>query len=74
MRCFVFTLMEFEVRLALQQTQQSLAGLYDGNLKRKTERPSAERIASLGYAIAYPIPTLQSIPTAKRWAKSATDV
>ncbi|WP_407900258.1 hypothetical protein [Scytonema sp. NUACC26] len=40
----VFTLMEFVVRLALQQTQQSLAGLYDGNPKRKTERPSAERM------------------------------
>ncbi len=40
----VFTLMEFMVRLALQQTQQSLAGLYDGNPKRKTNRPSAERM------------------------------
>ena len=40
----VFTLMEFVVRLALQQTQQSLAGLYDGNPKRKTNRPSAERM------------------------------
>ncbi len=40
----VFTLMEFVVRLALQQTQQSLAGLYDGNPKRKTERPSAEQM------------------------------
>ena len=40
----VFTLMEFVVRQALQQTQQSLPGLYDGNPKRKTHRPSAERI------------------------------
>ena len=40
----VFTVMEFVVRLALEQTQQSLAGLYDGNPKRKTNRPSAERI------------------------------
>ncbi|WP_248277970.1 IS1634 family transposase [Brasilonema sp. UFV-L1] len=40
----VFTLMEFVVRLALQQTQQSLAGLYDGNPKRKTDRPSAEQM------------------------------
>lgn len=38
----VFTLMEFVVRLALQQTQESLQGLYDGNPKRKTHRPSAE--------------------------------
>ena len=40
----VFTLMEFVVRLAMQKTQQSLAGLYDGNPKRKTNRPSTERI------------------------------
>jgi transposase len=38
----VFTLMEFVVRLALQQTQESLQGLYNGNPKRKTHRPSAE--------------------------------
>jgi len=40
----VLTLMEFVVRLALEQTQQSLAGLYDGNPKRKTARPSAEQM------------------------------
>ena len=40
----VFTLMEFVVRQALQQTQQSLSGLYDGNPKRKTDRPSAEQL------------------------------
>lgn len=32
------------MRLALQQTQQSLSGLYDGNPKRKTARPSAEQM------------------------------
>ncbi len=40
----VFTLMEFVVRQALQQTQQTLAGLYDGNPKRKTLSPSAEQM------------------------------
>lgn len=40
----VFTLMEFVVRQALIETQQSLAGLYDGNPKRKTARPSAEKL------------------------------
>ena len=40
----VFTLMEFVVRQALIETQQSLAGLYDGNPKRKTDRPSAEKM------------------------------
>ncbi len=38
----VFTLMEFVVRQALQQAEDSLQGLYDGNPKRKTPRPSAE--------------------------------
>ncbi len=40
----VFTLIEFVVRQALQQTQQSLAGLYDGNPKRETARPSTEQM------------------------------
>ncbi|MEH1925519.1 MAG: hypothetical protein V7L07_31275 [Nostoc sp.] len=40
----VFTLMEFVVRQVLQQAQDSLPGLYDGNPKRKTDRPSAEQI------------------------------
>lgn len=39
-----FTLMEFVVRQALLQTQQSLSGLYDGNPKRATNRPSAEQM------------------------------
>ncbi len=40
----VFTLMEFVVRQAMQETQKSLAGLYDGNPKRETARPSAEQM------------------------------
>ncbi|MBW4452895.1 MAG: hypothetical protein KME55_09440 [Nostoc indistinguendum CM1-VF10] len=40
----VFTLMEFVVRQARKHSQQSLAGLYDGNPKRKTARPSAEQM------------------------------
>lgn len=40
----VFTLMEFVVRLALQKAQDSFQGLYDGNPKRKTDRPSAEQM------------------------------
>lgn len=40
----LFTVMEFVVRQALMATQQSLSGLYDGNPKRKTERPSAEKM------------------------------
>jgi hypothetical protein len=40
----VFTLIEFVMRQALQITQESLAGLYDGNPKRKTSRPSTEQI------------------------------
>jgi transposase len=42
----VFTLMEFVVRRELANGEQSLAGLYDGNPKRATERPTAERLLS----------------------------
>ncbi len=38
----MFTLTKFVVRLALETSNQKLAGLYDGNPKRTTERPSAE--------------------------------
>ena len=40
----VFTLMEFVVRRQLHQSQSSLSGLYDGNPKRTTERPTAEQM------------------------------
>ena len=40
----VFTLMEFVVRRQLAAEQQSLAGLYEGNPKRTTPRPTAERL------------------------------
>jgi transposase len=40
----VFTLMEFVVRRQLNESQSSLAGLYEGNPKRKTNRPTAEKM------------------------------
>jgi transposase len=40
----VFTLIEFVVREAISASKQKLAGLYDGNPKRATERPSAEQL------------------------------
>ncbi len=40
----VFTLMEFVVRRQLREQKQPLAGLYDGNPQRTTERPTAERL------------------------------
>ena len=40
----VFTLMEFVVRRQLEQSQQSLQGLYHGNPKRTTQRPTAEKL------------------------------
>ena len=40
----VFTLMEFVVRRQLRQSQSSLSGLYDGNPRRSTERPTAEQM------------------------------
>jgi transposase len=42
LRCF--TLIEFQVRRNLQTQQTHLAGLYAGNPKRKTERPTAEQL------------------------------
>ena len=40
----VFTLIEFVVREALQKAQRVLPGLYDGNPKRATARPSTEQL------------------------------
>lgn len=40
----VFTLMEFVVRRNLQTLNAKLSGLYDGNPRRSTERPSAEQM------------------------------
>ena len=36
--------MEFVVRRQLTREQQSLAGLYEGNPKRTTARPTAEKL------------------------------
>jgi len=38
----VLTLLEFQVRRHLQENQEKLAGLYVGNPKRETARPTAE--------------------------------
>ncbi len=40
----VFTLIEFVVQRQLQGQPQGLRGLYDGNPKRTTHRPTAERL------------------------------
>lgn len=40
----VFTLMEFVVRRQLLHQNESLAGLYDGNPKRHTTKPTAEKL------------------------------
>ena len=40
----VFTLMEFVVRRQLARDKQSLSGLYEGNPKRATPRPTAEKL------------------------------
>ena len=40
----VFTLMEFVVRRQLAREQKSLAGLYEGNPKRTTARPTVEKL------------------------------
>lgn len=40
----VLTLMEFVVRRTLQDHHEELAGLYDGNPRRSTPRPTAEKL------------------------------
>ena len=40
----VLTLLEFQVRRNLNQNKEQIAGLYVGNPKRKTARPTAEII------------------------------
>ncbi len=40
----VFTLMEFVVRRQLTRLKQSISGLYSGNPKRQTARPTAEQL------------------------------
>ena len=40
----LFTLMEFVVRRQLTESEQSLPGLYSGNPKRSTFRPTAEQL------------------------------
>ena len=39
-----FTLIEFQVRRQLQAEEQEIAGLYAGNPKRQTKRPTAEQL------------------------------
>lgn len=39
-----FTLIEFQVRRQLQTEEQEIAGLYAGNPKRQTQRPTAEQL------------------------------
>lgn len=47
----VLTLVEFRVRRQLQLQQQFLDGLYRGNLKRKTHRPSTELLLQAFHGI-----------------------
>ncbi len=42
LRCF--TLIEFQVRRQLQTQQEEIAGLYAGNPKRQTQRPTTEQL------------------------------
>lgn len=40
----LFTLVEYVVRQSLLSTDQQIAGLYEGNPQRTTERPSTEQL------------------------------
>lgn len=64
----VFTLMEFVVRRQLRQSQSSLAGLYDGNPKRSTDRPTAEQMLK-----AFRNLTLSDIPHPKLSQREITE-
>lgn len=54
----VLTLLEFVVRRALAQTQKKLTGLYAGNPKRATARPSAELLLTAFKPITLSVVTL----------------
>ena len=53
----VFTIMEFVARQALQDAEESLVGLYEGNPKRDTSRPSTEQmLKAFGNLTLYLLP------------------
>jgi transposase len=64
-----FTLIEFVVRQALQKTEQSLAGLYAGNPKRVTQRPSTEQLLK-----AFDNLTLYFLPDLSRFMTPLSDL
>ena len=54
----VLTLLEFRVRQRLADTQERLAGLYAGNPKRTTQRPTAEALLGAFQGIHLSLVTL----------------
>src|SRR3990172_39969 len=54
----VLTLLEFEVRRRLAEGQEKLAGLYAGNPKRATARPTAEALLTAFKEISLSVVTL----------------
>ena len=51
LRCF--TLIEFQVRRQLQTQQAEISGLYAGNPKRQTQRPTAEQLLAAFSGITF---------------------
>lgn len=64
-----FTLIEFVVRQALNNAHQSIAGLYVGNPKRVTERPSTEQLLK-----AFDNLTLYFLPDLTRFMTPLSDL
>lgn len=64
-----FTLVEFVVRRSLQAVEQPLAGLYDGNPKRATQRPSTEKLLK-----AFDHITLYFLPDLTRFMTPLSDL
>lgn len=52
------TLLEYQVRQSLREQQAKLAGLYAGNPKRTTERPTAEALLTAFQGIHFSVVTL----------------
>jgi len=53
----LFCLLEYQVRRTLDETGSALAGLYDGNPRRTTQRPTAEALLkAFGNITLYQLP------------------
>ncbi|MFU7598284.1 hypothetical protein ACM9VS_05565 [Legionella pneumophila] len=57
----ILCLLEFSVRQALQQKQEKLSGIYKGNPKRATVRPTAEMMLNVFRGISLVVLTVNGV-------------